>query len=153
MVCARKPGPPSMAAGFTKRVIYWLAEAAVLFLFWLLFTANTATAELVVGAAACLVAAAGAEAVRGIDFARFHPYLPWLLEVWRIPGMVVDGCWVLVKVLALRAFGRDIQGELKTVDFDPGGGDPRSAARRALAITFTTLAQTSLCCVSIERNG
>lgn len=130
-----------MAAGFTKRVIYWLAEAAVLFLFWLVFTVTTAPAELLVGAAASLVAAAGAEAVRGLNLAEFYPYIPWLLEFRRVPGMVLDGCWVLVKVLVLRTlFGRDIRGELKTVDFDPGGSDPRSAARRALAVTFTTLA-------------
>ncbi len=124
-----------------KRVRIRIAEVAILYLFWCLCTDSTSRNEMYVGAAAAVLAAAGAEVVRGLRFARFRPRLAWLLEGWRIPGMVAEGCWALVRVLLARhVLGRNTRGELKTVPFEPGGKGARSAARRALAIAFTTLA-------------
>lgn len=130
-----------MAQKRRTRVWYRVAEGAVLYVFWLIFTGNTSTNELWVGGAAAVLAATAAEAVLGLNFARFYPHARWLLEFWRVPGMVASGCWALLEVLVLRnILGRPVHGELKTIAFEPGGSDSRSAARRALAILFTTLA-------------
>ena len=134
-----------MVSRVRKRVLFWFSECAVLFVFWLLYVDKIDVWELMVGLAAAALAATGSEAVRGMNFTRFYPYKQWFLLLWRVPGMVIEGCWILLKVLVLRnVLGRDIQGELKTVAFDPGGDDPRSAARRALAIALTTIAPNSI---------
>lgn len=105
-----------LAQEHRNRIWYWLAEVAVLYIFWLLCVDTTAASEMSVGAGAAVLAATGAEIVRGLDFARFHPRSEWLLQLWRIPGMLASGCWVLIKVLFLRGIlRRDITGELKTV--------------------------------------
>jgi hypothetical protein len=50
----------------------------------------------------------------------------------------VQGCSVVLWVF-LKHFVKPEQSVLREVVFDSGGSDPHSAARRALAITYTTL--------------
>jgi hypothetical protein len=129
-----------MAEKFRERALFWIAEAAILFVFWLIYVSTTASNELLVGAAAAALAATGAEAVRGLNFARFYPHVKWLGLFWHIPGSIVADCWTLTRVLAARIFlGREMEGYTATIPFEPGGADPRSAARRAVAVTLSSL--------------
>jgi hypothetical protein len=148
---ARFPWARRLARKFRKRVLFWFAEAAILFVFWLIYVHETAAHELMVGAGAAVLAATGAEAVRGLNFARFYPHAKWLLLFWRVPGSIVNDCWVLSRALAERMFlGRALDGETAVVRFDPGGADPRSAARRAIAVTFSSLSPNFIA-IRIER--
>ncbi len=137
----------------TKRFLFWVFEFAILLVFWFLYVDKLAWDEAAVGVGAAALAATGAEVVRGLRFARFYPYRQWLLLAWRIPGMVLHGARVMVKAFVRRYFlGREIESKLATTAFDPGGDDPRSAARRALAIVYTTLSPDSIV-IDIDRRA
>jgi hypothetical protein len=125
-------------AGLAARAGYWLLYWAVSFCLWLLFVNTTKLHELWLAAAASVITATAAETVRAQPFAGFRPRIAWLLEAWREPWYIVEGCtsifWTLFK-----HFFRPEPSVLREVVFDPGGPDPASAARRALAITYTTV--------------
>jgi hypothetical protein len=89
-------------------------------------------------AMASLFGATAAEVVREQPFAEFRPRLSWALQVWREPWYILQGCSVVLWVF-LKHFVRPEQSVLREVVFDSGGSDAESAARRALAITYTTL--------------
>lgn len=127
------------------RVVYWAAEAALLFVFWLLFVDSLASHELAVGAAACVLAATATEAVRGTQHPRFLPHLRWLLASWRLPGQILRDCVLLVRNLFDHRRGR-----FESIPFDAGGADARSVARRALAIFYTTLPPNTIV-IGIDR--
>ncbi len=128
----------------TRTILTWLVELAVLWVLWFVFVDQLSGAEALVGLGAAALAATGAEAIRSLEFGDIRPDARMLAQIWRVPGMVVGGCWVLAKALALRALGREVPGALMVIPFDAGGGDARSAGRRALAVAYTTLAPNSI---------
>ncbi len=115
-------------------LLYWAAG----FLAWLLFTDTYKRWELLFGGAAALLCAVGAEAARSAGVAEFRPKLSWILESWRLPWYLVQGCvqilWVVFKDLV-----KPEPSVLRSVVYDPGGDDGGSAARRALTVTYTTM--------------
>jgi multisubunit Na+/H+ antiporter MnhE subunit len=114
--------------------MYWVLA----FCLWLLLVNTTNIHELWMGAIASVFAAAAAEVVRAQPLADFRPKLWWVIQAWREPWYIVEGCasilWAFVK-----HFFKPEQSVLREVVFDAGGSDPQSAGRRALAITYTTL--------------
>jgi hypothetical protein len=121
-----------------SRVVFWLVYWASSFCLWLLFVNTTRPHELWVGAIAGVLGATGAETVRAEPFAAFRPRLFWLIQAWREPWYVLEGCAVILWSLLKQLFKPE-KSVLREVVFDSGGSDPQSAARRALAITYTTL--------------
>lgn len=121
-----------MRAGFF--LLYWVAS----FCLWLLFVNTTHEHELWLAAAASVVAATGAEIVRAQPFADFRPRLVWLLQAWREPWYILEGCATIFWVF-LKHFIRPEPSVLREVVYDPGGSNPADAARRALALTYTTV--------------
>lgn len=121
-----------MRAGFF--LLYWAAS----FCLWLLFVNTTHEHELWLAAAASVVAATGAEIVRAQPFADFRPRLVWLLQAWREPWYILEGCATIFWVF-LKHFIRPEPSVLREVVYDPGGSNPADAARRALALTYTTV--------------
>lgn len=120
------------------RIGFWLVYAIVSFCLYLLFVNTTHKHELWVGAIASVITATLTEIVRAQPFASFRPRLSWVLEAWREPWYIAEGCasifWTLFKHLF-----RPEPSVLREVVFDAGGSDPASAARRALAITYSTI--------------
>jgi multisubunit Na+/H+ antiporter MnhE subunit len=116
------------------RIVYWAAEAALLFVLWLLFVAQLASHELLVGAGATVLAASATEAVRGCEHPRFLPHIQWIIRSWRLPFEILRDCALLIRNLF---DGRT--GHLEALPFDAQGDDARAVARRALAIFYTTL--------------
>lgn len=116
------------------RLGYWLVEAGILFGLWLLFVDQWQWHEVMVGAVAAALAATGTELVRGTDHPRFLPHWQWLAEAWRLPWKIVHDCGLLVRNLV-----RGGDGRLLSIPFEAGGTDARSAARRLLAVFYTTL--------------
>src|SRR5689334_599147 len=88
------------------RVVYWLAEAILLFAWWLLFVCQVQAHEAVVGIAAVALAASATEAVRGCEHPRFLPHLEWLLQSWSLPFRIVRDCGLLLRNLIDRRAGR-----------------------------------------------
>ncbi len=115
-------------------VVFWAAG----FLAWLLFTDALKLWELLFGAFSALLCAIGAESVRSADVVSFRPRLCWLLEGWRLPWYLLQGSvqifWVLIRDLV-----KPEPSVLRSVVYDGGADDGASAARRALAVTYTTM--------------
>lgn len=133
-----------------KRAGYWVAEWAVLFLFWEVFVDKLEGHEIAAGLAAAALSAAGTEMVRGVEHPRFYPQAAMLAQAWRVPGMVLKGCWVLALRLARRAWGDCSAGLFRTIRFHGGGSEPKDVGRRALAVVFSTLPPNSLV-IGIDR--
>jgi hypothetical protein len=131
--------------GWRKRFLFWLTEWGVLFVLWFIYTGRPGWSEVTAGAGAAILGATGAEAVRGLNFARFYPYSGLLLRVWRAPAFLLRDCWLLLEALVLESvLGRRNEGGMKSAGFNAGGQDTRSATRRALAITFVSLTPNSI---------
>lgn len=127
--------PESAAA----RAVYWIAAWVFSLGVWELFVDKLAWNEFWVGAAAAVFAATATEAVRGLNFARFWPSFRWVAEGWRLPIYAVTGTYEIFLTLAKQVFARKpAESLILAAHYDPGGDDPRSAARRALTIAFTT---------------
>ncbi len=118
----------------TTWLLYWAASFCV----WLLLVNTTKAHELWMAAIAACFAATAAEIVRTQRFAAFRPRVSWLAEAWREPWYILEGCISIFAAL-IRHFVCPEASVLRNVVFDPGGPDPSSAARRALAIVYTTM--------------
>ncbi len=133
------------------RALYWSVGFAVLLCVWLLFTTTLAWSETVVGVAAAALAATGTEAVRGAEHPRFLPQIRWLIQFRRLPAEILRDCMLLMRKLMHMCFRGDRRtGEFRTVPFRAGGATSRSAARRALAILYTTLPPNTIV-IGIDR--
>ena len=123
---------------------YWLSwtiQWLLMMALWFAFVAKVELGEFFVGVFAAALAATGDAAIRHRrSFAKFNPHWRWLLEFWREPGYVVSETavifWVLLRRLLLQ---REPDSVLRTIPFDAGGETARAAARRALALTLTTI--------------
>jgi hypothetical protein len=116
--------------------VQWVLMTAL----WFAFVAKVEVGEALVGVLAAALAATADALIRQGRFAKFDPAPRWLAEVWREPGYVISGTavifWVLLRRLVL---GKEPESVLRSISFDAGGPTARSAARRALAITLTTI--------------
>ena len=125
-------------SSFSERIFFWLFYWIISFCLWLLFVNTTKIHELWMGAIASIFCATAAETVRHQPFAGFRPRLWWLIQAWREPWYIVEGCAAILWAF-FKHFFHPEPSILREVVFDAGGSDPRSAARRALAITYTTI--------------
>jgi multisubunit Na+/H+ antiporter MnhE subunit len=130
--------PRKPAYKWKQIATFGLVEWLVFFWLWVLFENQTNFYELLFGAGAAVLAAVGTEIIRIHHLASFRPRLIWIVQGWRLPWYIVQGCWVISWTLLKQPFHSE-KSVLRSVPFDPGGSDAHSAARRALAITYTTL--------------
>lgn len=114
-----------------------LAEWAAFFGLWLLFENQTNFYELLFGAGAAVLGVVGTEIARRHQLASFQPRLKWVLEAWRLPWYVLQGCALVSWVLVKQAFSEE-KSVLRSLPFEAGGSTAADAARRALTITYTT---------------
>ena len=128
----------------TRRLIlvaigWWLA----LLVFYLLLVSKVPWPEVVAGSVAALFAAGAAALTKRAGQLRFLP--TWQGMKWLVPAPLkaLRDCGLLGAALWWRLSGsREVVGVFRAVPFDPGGDDPRSAARRALVIAGITLRRT-----------
>lgn len=123
-----------LAAGWAAA---WVANAAL----WLLLGGNLSLEELAASLAAATLACAGGAVFHSADRSPCRPTARMLLEAWRIPGDLLDGAWKVLGGLAGCLVGNGLPpGVLRAAKLDMGQeGDPKSNARRAITITYTTL--------------
>ncbi|HEY2381990.1 MAG TPA: hypothetical protein VGK48_12495 [Terriglobia bacterium] len=122
----------------------WPVQFLVMLALWFAFVAKTEMAEVVIGIAAAALAATGDAAIRR-RLARFSPRPGWLLEVWRLPGYIVQDTAVVFRVLIRRlVLQKEPDSVLRSIAFDAGGHSARSSARRALALGFMTMPPNSI---------
>jgi multisubunit Na+/H+ antiporter MnhE subunit len=97
---------------------------------WMAYTNSLGHREVIAGglAAAISTLAVAVFALHGNDHFAFSP------------RETLEGTWQLLKAIAMEAFTRrGAQSSIVALPFAVGGDDPQAAARRALAITYTTI--------------
>lgn len=131
-----------------QRQFSWLAGAATLislYGIYLLFVSTLTKPELFAGILCTVVATLASGVFGTIGMVRFKPTLREVLEAWRIPYYAVQGSWELFKALGKQIFTKQgAESLLRAVSFEVGDEDAHSAARRALAVTYTTLTPNSI---------
>jgi multisubunit Na+/H+ antiporter MnhE subunit len=121
------------------------------FVAWVLLTGTLDTVELIAGFIAATVAAAVAEVVRIQDFQLFRPRARWLMRARRLPRNILADCGVVFGALYRHVVKREhISGAFRAFEFEPGGDDGRSAARRALVNVAISLSPNTYV-VEIDR--
>lgn len=120
--------------------VSWLITYVVLYGVYLLFVSTLTKPELIAGIAVALIATVATGVFETVGVVHFKPSFRDLLQIWRVPYYAV-----MDALLVLGALGRQLvtrrgaDSLLRAVPFDVGGPDDGSAARRALAVTYTTL--------------
>lgn len=122
---------------------------------WLLFTGRFTRGELVVGAVCALLAAVASEIAWGTHLTAFGADPRALAQAYYLPGLMVADAVQLFKVLFRHLFTRhEAQSLMLVVGFDGGApDDPNDAARRALAIGYTTMTPSNVVLGIDEKKG
>ena len=142
---ARPATDASDGASRGKRLLAWAVVWGANMLLWFLFAGKLSLAEALVGSIAAGLAWLGAAIFQRADGLRLHVTLRMLLLAWRIPLDVLKGAGAVLACLAKRLLGREApQSVVRAMKFDVGGDSPFAAARRSLAITYTTLAPNDI---------
>ena len=114
-----------------------LGTWALLFGVWMLLVDTDTLPELLAGAGAAALAAAGSELVRAQKIAQVRVRFRWLARAWRpfarIPLDVGVVIWALLRP-------RTVRGEFRALRFRAPGEDPDDSGRRAFAAVFGSLA-------------
>lgn len=120
----------------------WWAGLVALYL---LLVDTTETAEVAAALIIAAIATASLLLVTALGMAHGAPRLRWLaLLARRLPARVVKDCAIVFAALWRRLVLREaVDGAFRVVHFDPGGDDPRSAARRALIVAGISLPPNS----------
>jgi multisubunit Na+/H+ antiporter MnhE subunit len=115
---------------------WWIVSFAL----WLMFTSTLDPQEVVAGVVASAISAFAASIMQAKEAFGFRLRLRWLLRARILPRQVLEDCWLLTVALWRRAVSsRGPRGSFKTFPFDHVGGDPESAARRALVTAAISL--------------
>ncbi len=119
----------------------WLFAAALYFL----LIDITDLPELIVGAGAAVLAAAGFELAREQDIANLVPKARWLLRL-RKPFMNVPSDIAAVSLAALNQLlhPRAVKGEFRAVPFRGGEHEQLEGGKRALAESFGSFAPNTI---------
>ncbi len=115
------------------------AEFFFLLGLWMIFVSVPKLDELLVGIGASLISAFADGVVKAKKFATFYPHLKTMVLVFWEPWYALTGTAAIFAALAKHLMGKKSEAQLRAVPFDGGGDDPESAARRALAIMYTTI--------------
>jgi multisubunit Na+/H+ antiporter MnhE subunit len=136
----------------TQAALFWIIDWGVLLGLWFLYTDTPTISELLAGAAAAAIAATATTVLELQTFGRFWARPRWLMLFLTQPWYVLTGSAAIFWALLRRIAGKESEAQLKAVQFDTGGEDDESAARRALAITLNTIPPNSIV-IGIDREN
>lgn len=111
---------------------------------WIFFVFETSASELLVGAAAAALSVLAAIVSLRSAPACFEPKAGWLLEAWRLPGMIAGDLVQLSKHLARQMVRAPSRSSWSRVNFLPAAGECRAAAQRTLAVLLVTTTPNSV---------
>jgi multisubunit Na+/H+ antiporter MnhE subunit len=129
-------------------VLVWASFTAL----WLVFVFQTSRSEVLVGLACSALATFALRTVLSSVPLCFQPSLRWLAQAWRLPGMIVEDLWVLLKVLGRHLLRKPSQSILEITDFTATGDNSRESAQRALATLFLSVSPNSIV-IDIDRSN
>jgi hypothetical protein len=112
---------------------------------WILLVAGTHIDEMIVGAASVLASGAFLFVVHRSSTLHTDFRLADMAKGWRIPWYVISDIFVIILVLFKDLFGIEKAKSLYRVSgFQTGKEDPTLAARRVLAIAYTSASPNSI---------
>jgi multisubunit Na+/H+ antiporter MnhE subunit len=125
--------------GGTGTTLLVAGAFALAFVTWFLFVGRLGTDELWGAIPGSLLAAVATWVVLEQHVVGFSDRAGYLLEAWRLPGYMVTGTIEIFRVLLRQLLGgKPAPSLLLAVPYDALGDDPGDAAKRALAIAYTT---------------
>ncbi len=137
---------------YSKLAAHIAIHFSVMMGFWVLYTSTLKFGELLSGAGAAVLATYGTAIVQEQRFAQVAPRPKWLLYFALMPWYAVRDTAIVFRAGFKYMLKRKSDGYLTAIDFDPGGDDPRSTARRALEIALTTIPPNSIV-IGIDRHA
>ena len=128
-----------MQSRVLKATVFSSIEFLLLIGLWMLFVSELQLAEFAAGVCGAALGAVGDGIVKSKRFAEFRPRLGWLwMFAWE-PWYVLTGSAAILWALIKRLAGKKSDAQFRVLPFRAEGDDPEAAARRALAITLTTI--------------
>lgn len=123
-----------------RRVAHVAAFSAAWFALWVLLVEKLTADELGIGAACALIAGGATEVAWGEHLTTFAARPRMFAQLWRLPFIALADTWSIFAVLVVHLYTqKQALSCLKSVPFDARSDEPHAAARRALAIAFTTM--------------
>lgn len=119
---------------------------------WFLFVYQLSLIELVAGAAASALTVVALEVSLHAVPLRFKPEARWLSRAFVLPVTVVEDMIVLLRTLMRLVAGRKIPSLFQVTHFRAIADNPRSNAKRVLAVAFTTVSPNSIV-IGIDRES
>ncbi len=118
----------------------------VFYVFWIIFVGTFSTHELLIGIVGSGLATAGVVVVNLEYPFRFAPTLTDVLSLWRVPWYLVSDTREIFVVAVEDLLGiKAAKSLFRIVPFDAGKKDnPRAAARRLLAVIYTTITPSTI---------
>lgn len=135
-----------------KAIAIALVEFVFLLGLWMLFVCLLHWNEVEAGVVAAAIGAVADAMVKATGFAVFRPRLSHVLLIFRLPAQIISNTVRVFAELFRRMFGGESRASLQLVGFDNGGDEEDAAARRALAICYTTIPANSIV-VGIDAEG
>lgn len=127
-----------------RLVIECLAQWAGFTALWFLFVFQVSTSELLVGAAAAALTVLALQAAFRSQPLCFAPRFRWLLQVFRLPGLIAKDLWVLLKAMARHITRKPSLAAFQLTPFRASGDDPQASAQRTLALLFFSIPPNSI---------
>jgi hypothetical protein len=125
--------------GRAGTILFVAGAFALAFLSWFLFVGRLEVDELWAAIPACALSALATYVVWEQHIVGFTDRAGHFLEAWRLPGYMVMGTVEIFRVLLAQLFaGKSAASLVLAVPYEAVGDDPADAARRALAIAYTT---------------
>ncbi len=114
-------------------------EWLLLLALWMGFVSQWSKAEFLFGILFATVGAIADAVVKKEGLAKFKPKLSWLVLIFWEPWYAIDGTSATLKAIGRKLMGKKSEAQFKVDSFDAPGDDPRSSAKRALAIAYMTI--------------
>jgi multisubunit Na+/H+ antiporter MnhE subunit len=115
------------------------ALAVALAVFWLACVATVRPHELLVGVGAVLLSVSSCLFVVRTLPLQFRPTLKEIAQIWRVPAAIVIDVFRITQVLILDFAGRRAPSLFRSAPWGPVENTARDTAKRALAVSYTTL--------------
>lgn len=106
---------------------------------WILFVAGIKPEEMIVGAVCILLTAAFTGYLAGQSSPTMKLRLTDVMQIWRVPGLLVIDAWAILCVLILDILQLSPAASLfRSAPFERNEKSPIAVARRILAVAYTT---------------
>ena len=126
-------------ARVARRAAQTILTIFVLAGFWIGCVATLRPHEMIVGAAAVVLATASSLYVVSVLPLRFRPAPQSIAQAGRLPGSVIVDCWRIVRVLIRDLLGRRAPSLFRAAPYRLTAASGQAAAQRVLATAFASV--------------